>query len=66
MTMSDPKYESTFHDARLQMAEARYRYATTQPEGPRRDKVLEAAVQDLWTTYKLRPTLGGAGVYETL
>jgi hypothetical protein len=43
----------------LKIAESRYRYALAQKDSQRRTKVLEAAVQDLWSTYKLRPTLGG-------
>jgi tetratricopeptide (TPR) repeat protein len=59
MTMSNPKFAETFHQARLNIAEARYRYALAQKDKDRRTKILEAAVQDLWSTYKLRPDLGG-------
>lgn len=61
MTMSNPKFEETFHDARLHIAEARFLYANTKKDDPaRRTKVLEAAVNDLWQTYKLHPDLGDA------
>jgi hypothetical protein len=59
MTMSNPKFDETFHDARLKTAESRYRYALAQKDAARKSKILEAAVQDLWSTYKLRPDLGG-------
>jgi tetratricopeptide (TPR) repeat protein len=59
MTMSNPKFEETFHDSRLAIVESRYRYAHAQKDPARRTSVLEAAVQDLWSTYKLRPDLGG-------
>jgi hypothetical protein len=42
------------------MAQARYRYALAQKDAARRNKVLEAAVQDLWSTYKHGTELGGA------
>jgi hypothetical protein len=60
ITMSNPKFDDTFHQARLNIAESRYRYALAQKDEARRTKVLEAAVQDLWQTYKLRPDLGGS------
>ncbi|MEX0978214.1 MAG: hypothetical protein WDZ48_05155, partial [Pirellulales bacterium] len=59
MTMSNPKFAETFHQARLNIAEARYRYALAQKDQDRRTKILQAAVQDLWSTYKLFPDLGG-------
>jgi tetratricopeptide (TPR) repeat protein len=59
MTMSNPKFDDTFHQARLKLAESRYSYALAQKDADRRAKILENAVQDLWTTYKLRPDLGG-------
>jgi tetratricopeptide (TPR) repeat protein len=59
MTMGNPKFEETFHDARLSIAESRYRYAQAQKDAARRTKILEAAVQDLWQTFKLGRDLGG-------
>lgn len=59
MTMNNPKFEETFHQSRLKMAEARHLFALTQKEGPQRTKILENAKQDLWFTYKLHPELGG-------
>ncbi|MEX0677517.1 MAG: hypothetical protein WD063_10610 [Pirellulales bacterium] len=59
MTMNNPKFEQTFHQARLNIAAARYQYALAQKDKARRTKVLEAAVGDLWQTYKLLPKLGG-------
>jgi tetratricopeptide (TPR) repeat protein len=60
MTMGNPKFDETFHQSRLSIAESRYRYALAQKDEARKVKVLEAAVQDLWQTYKLRPDLGGS------
>jgi tetratricopeptide (TPR) repeat protein len=59
LTMRDPQFAETFHKARLNLTESRYRYALSQSDAARRSKVLEAAKQDLWITYKLRPDLGG-------
>ena len=58
MTMNDDRFAPIFHKARRNMAEARFQYGLGQ-KNPKRDKVLEAAKQDLWLTYKLRPELGG-------
>ncbi len=59
MTMNNPKFAETFHQARLNMSEARHLFALTQQEGPQRTKILENAKQDLWLTYELHPDLGG-------
>lgn len=59
LTTNRPEFESTFHQARLSMAEARYKYALTHKDEAKRTKILEAANQDLWYTYKLYPKLGG-------
>jgi tetratricopeptide (TPR) repeat protein len=59
LTTNRPEFESTFHQARLSMAEARYKYALSHKDEAKRTKILEAAVQDLWFTYKLYPKLGG-------
>ena len=59
ISTGDPKFEESFHLARLNMAESRYRYSLTLKEKDKRDKILEAAKQDLWITYKLHPNLGG-------
>jgi len=69
ITMSNPKFASTFHQSRLAIAESRYQYAMTQKDEARRRKVLEAAVGDLRSTYGLTPELGGpetAARYDTL
>jgi len=58
LTMNDERFADTFHKARRNMAEARYRYAKKQ-DGAKRTRILKAAKQDLWLTYKLRPDLGG-------
>jgi tetratricopeptide (TPR) repeat protein len=59
LTTNRPEFEGTFHQARLSMAEARYKYALTHKDEAKRKKILEAAIQDLWFTYKLYPKLGG-------
>ena len=57
--MSDPKFDDTFHHARLNIAEAAFATPWRKRRQGRRQKVLEAAVEDLWSTYKVRPDLGG-------
>ncbi len=59
LTMSDEKFAETFHRARINLAEARYRYALTEKDPQKRANILAAAKQDLWVTFKLRPDLGG-------
>lgn len=59
MMASDPKFEEQFHQARLNMAQSRLKYALVQTDADKRTKILNAAKQDLWFTYKLHPTLGG-------
>ncbi len=59
LTMSNEQFAGTFHHARLNLAESRLRYALTEKDATRRANILAAARQDLWTTYKLRPDLGG-------
>ena len=59
VAMNDPRFRDTFHQARLNLAECRYRYALSQKEKETKVKVLEAAKNDLWYTYKLHKDLGG-------
>ncbi|MGD9721706.1 MAG: tetratricopeptide repeat protein [Pirellulales bacterium] len=59
MTATNDKFAGTFHEARLNMAQARYQYALAQEDARKRKEILDAAKQDLWFTYKLRPDLGG-------
>lgn len=69
LTMSDDKFADIFHRARINLAEARYRYALTEKDPQKRANILAAAKQDLWVTYKLRPDLGGPEItaqYERL
>jgi len=66
---ANPDLELTFHQARLKMAESRYQFALTENDSAKRAKILEAAKQDLWYTYKLQPELGGEstiGQYDQL
>ena len=60
MTDNKPKFEETFFESRLNLCDSRYRYAESEKDPERRGKILEAAKQDLWYTYKLHPELGGA------
>lgn len=59
MTVNNPKLSTVFHQARLNMAEARYNFAMAEKDTAKQAKILEAAKQDLWYTYKLHPELGG-------
>ncbi len=59
LTMRDSKFDEMFHNARLNIAEARYGYALTRKDSKARKKVLQDGVEDLWSVYKQRPDLGG-------
>jgi hypothetical protein len=59
MTLNRPEFQEAFHQARLNLAEARHAYALIEKDEAKKKKILEAAKQDLWMTYKLRPDLGG-------
>ncbi|MEX2113886.1 MAG: hypothetical protein WD845_11920 [Pirellulales bacterium] len=59
LTMSNEQFAGTFHHARMNLAESRYRYALVEKDAQKRANILAAAKQDLWTTFKLRPELGG-------
>jgi tetratricopeptide (TPR) repeat protein len=59
MTMGDPKFASVFHESRLAIVESRYRYALMEKDTQRRERLLQAAVQDVRTTFNVRPDLGG-------
>ena len=63
LTQDNPKFAATFHQARLNLAASRYFYALQIKETDNRDKTLDAAKRDLWLTYRLYPTLGGAESY---
>jgi hypothetical protein len=56
---NDPKFAEQFHHARLSMAKARLQYGLVQKDDAKRSRILSAAKQDLWFTYKLHPDLGG-------
>jgi hypothetical protein len=60
LTMNNDKLASTFHDARLKLAEARFKYGLKQKVVKDRRRHVEGAKQELWITYKLYPQLGGA------
>lgn len=59
VTMDDAKFASVFHEARLNIVESRYRYALLEKDPQRRQRLLQAAVQDVRTTFNVRPDLGG-------
>lgn len=59
LTMNNDKFADTFHQARLRLAECRYRYGMLNKNKAKRRKTINAAREDLWITYKLYPDLGG-------
>jgi hypothetical protein len=59
ITMGDEKFAETFHQARLNIVESRLAYAMKEKDLARREKLLKAAVEDVRTTMKVRPDLGG-------
>lgn len=68
MTSKNPKFESTFHQARLNLAECRYLVGLQEPE-EKRKAFWEQAWKDLWLTYKIYPKMGGpemAAEYDEL
>ncbi len=58
-TMGDEKFAETFHKSRLAIVESRYGYAMAEKDPTKRENILKAAVQDVLSTYKVRPDLGG-------
>lgn len=60
LTQSNPNLESTFHKARLKLAESRYLYGLQVKDPGVKKKTIESAKQDLWFTYRTFPSLGGA------
>jgi tetratricopeptide (TPR) repeat protein len=60
VTMGDPKFAAVFHEARLAIVESRFRYALLEKDPQRRQRLLQAAVQDVRSTFNVRPDLGGA------
>jgi len=58
-TMSDEKFAEIFHKARLAIVESRYGYALAEKDPTKRQNILKAAVQDVLSTYKVRPDMGG-------
>jgi len=58
-----PKYESTFHEARYNLALCRLRLAQRQ-QGAERDKTLEMAELDITRVYQLYPKMGGDEWYR--
>jgi len=58
-TMGDEKFAETFHKARLSIVESRFGYAMAEKDPAKRQNILKAAVQDVLSTYKVRPDLGG-------
>jgi hypothetical protein len=57
--MGDEKFAETFHKARLSIVESRFGYAMAEKDPAKRQNILKAAVQDVLSTYKVRPDLGG-------
>jgi tetratricopeptide (TPR) repeat protein len=63
MTQDNPKFEDTFYQARLKIAESRYHYGLKVKDKEKRKTFVDKAKKDLWLTYKLYPNLGGANSY---
>lgn len=63
MTMSNPKFETTFHHARRNLAESRFRYGQTVADPAQQKKFTEAAKTDIRNTYLLFPEMGGQDSY---
>ena len=59
LTQSNPNLESTFHKARLKLAESRFQYGLQVKDSAVKTKTIESARQDLWFTYRTFPSLGG-------
>lgn len=59
VTMGDEKFAEVFHKARLAIVESRYGYAMAEKDPTKRQNILKAAIQDVNSTYKVRPDLGG-------
>ena len=65
MTQNQAKFVDTFHMARIRISECRFLYGMMiadkdkEKEESKRARTLTAAKDDMWTTYKLYPTLGG-------
>jgi hypothetical protein len=59
LTMNNDKLAGTFHDARLKLAESRFKYGLKQKGEKERRRHVEGAKQELWITFKLYPQLGG-------
>ncbi len=59
VTMGDEKFADVFHRARLAIVESRYAYAMAEKDPGKRENILKAAIEDVRSTYKLRPDLGG-------
>lgn len=58
-TMSDERFADTFHKARLSIVESRYGYAMAEKDPQKRQNILNAGVQDVLSTFKVHPGLGG-------
>lgn len=58
-TAGNPKFSETFYDSRLRLAACRYEHAL-RVDGAEKDKLMNAAKQDISITKRLYPDLGGA------
>jgi hypothetical protein len=63
-TQGNAKYEETFYQARLKIAEARFLYGLKEPDPTNRAKDLDNAKNDLWVTFRMYPSLGGPQSYS--
>lgn len=61
-TANQPKFEEQFFEARYQLAYSRLQYARGLPDANTRSAELGRALQDIESTAKLYPELGGPGM----
>ncbi len=59
MTQNEEKYQDTFFQARLKIAECRYLYALKAADKAKHDEYMNRAKKELSIIYKLFPELGG-------
>ncbi len=62
-TQDDERFEETFFQSRLKIAECRYLFALKATDKADRDKYLEMAKKELRLMYRTYPKLGGAESY---
>ncbi len=59
MTMKEDKFQATFYQARLKIAECRYLYALKATDKAKHDEYMGRAKKEISVVYKLFPAMGG-------